>query len=116
MSTATFSSDKPDSPQWTEPSCVTGEDGVDGTDGTNSEFVYALLPTADDYTLFVSTMNTEGYSLEISETDTVPNFILNGELVGTSININRGDDTSFTVQLTDSPVGIDDTSYKIEIY
>ena len=40
--------------QWSEPVCITGEDGIDGTDGENREYIYARFATLDDYMCYAS--------------------------------------------------------------
>ena len=115
MSNAVFSTENLSNPNWTDPVCVTGDDGVDGTDGLSSEFIYALLSNQEEADLFKDHLRSQGISLEISQTDTVPNFILNGQFIGTSIKIPKNDGSTFKVQLTDSPIGIDDVN-KVELY
>lgn len=115
MSTASFTSENPINPSWTEPVCITGEDGVDGTDGSSNEFIYAILKNQDDYDAFKEHFINANLSLEVSKDDTVPNFIQNNKILGTHINVERKDGTIFQVQLTDSPIGIT-SNQKIEIY
>ena len=58
LSTGTFDGDSGlQIGEWTEPVCITGEDGIDGTDGENREYIYARFETLDDYMCYAS-----GYS------------------------------------------------------
>ena len=51
--------------QWSEPVCITGEDGIDGTDGENREYIYARFATLDDYMCYASGYSyTEGVECE----------------------------------------------------
>lgn len=114
MSIAIFTTNT-SNPVWSDPTCITGEDGVAGTDGLNSEFIYALIPNQSDLNEFKNYFNRIGASLEVSGTDVIPNFIIPNENPSTSLTVVRQDGTKFTVNLTDSPVGIDGTANKAEI-
>ena len=47
---------------WSEPVCITGEDGIDGTDGENREYIYTRFETLDEYMCYASgTPYTEGF-------------------------------------------------------
>lgn len=116
VSTAIFTTLITENPIWSTPSCITGEDGVAGTDGKSTEFIYAVIPESSDIDEFKNYFNKNNFSLEISKTDVVPNFIYNGASKGTSLTVKREDNSEFIVQLTDSPVGIDGLDYKCEIY
>ena len=115
MSTAVFTANKPTNPTWSDPVCITGENGVNGTDGLNSEFIYALIPSQSDLTEFKNYFNRIGASLEVSNTGVIPNFIIPNTTPSTSLTITRQDGTEFTVNLTDSPLGIDGIENKAEI-
>lgn len=45
MSTGEFTSVSPNSPKWSKPICISGEDGSDGTDGVSREFIYKRTRT-----------------------------------------------------------------------
>lgn len=115
MSNAVFTNSKTENPSWSAPICITGDDGIAGTDGLNSEFIYALLPEQNDLKEFKNYFSKIGAALEVSNTDVIPNFIVPGELPSTSLTVVRSDDTTFTVNLTDSPLGIDGVENKVEI-
>lgn len=63
MSVGEFHRSNPANPTWSEPTCISGEDGVNGTDGVNMEFIYKL--TKNDLT--VPDLPTEN-----TPTDTAP--------------------------------------------
>ena len=116
-STAVFSDDIIDSPEWSIPSCITGKDGENGADGESVEFVYALLPNQDDMKIFLDYLISNDISLSNTEDDVLPEFISSNTALApsSSIDITRPDTSSFTVTLTDSPSGIDAINNKVEI-
>ena len=55
LSTGTFNGDDGNQiGDWSEPVCITGEDGIDGTDGENREYIYARFATLNDYMCYAS--------------------------------------------------------------
>lgn len=116
MSTATFSSKAVDSPIWSEPVCITGEDGKAGSDGSSTEYIYALVPYVTDLDEVKNYMSAGGYNLERTEKDVVPNFMQGSNIIGRNLTIIRSDETRFNLYLTDDASGIDGENFKCEIY
>lgn len=82
--------------QWSEPFCITGEDGKDGADGVSTEFIYRLISNKDNFNQLRNFLSTN--KLENTATGVVPDT--NDNIVNT--------------QWTDEPSGINGESYLIE--
>jgi hypothetical protein len=58
--------------EWSEPFCITGENGRDGADGVSKEFIYRLISNKDNFDQLKDWLSDEGHKLENTPTGVVP--------------------------------------------
>lgn len=85
--------------QWSEPFCITGENGRDGTDGVSKEFIYRLISNKDNFDQLKTWLADEDHKLANTPTGIVPDR--NDKIVETD--------------WTDEPSGIDGETYLVEV-
>lgn len=83
---------------WSEPFCITGQDGKDGADGASKEFIYRLISNKDNFDQLKAWLADRSHKLENTPTGVVPA---------------RKDDIVET-DWTDEPSGINGETYLVE--